>query len=238
MIGSSENMSKWSQLKVNTAEYWQSLWPDKVEYHPIASLDDLLDDDSFDPDTPVPVPTTISTDMPMELKYTLTLTSTTFAVGFLTGALTGARLAGLQYTAEHSHYKPASKHGWYLYHKRKNYTMAWHGIRKGLLFGSRFGAMCGCFYATDVCMDLATDGAVVPWTSVLSGAGTALVFSRMYKLTPTMRSSALKAGLLAGASFSLVNLLCDLCLRADGKDAYEHKYGAQLIPDFLSKHRY
>ncbi|KAM7202230.1 FAD-linked oxidoreductase-like protein [Rhypophila sp. PSN 637] len=68
-----------------------------------------------------------------------------FLVGLLLGTAQGSRMAGLRFRAEHAHKLPNTTTGWYLYHKSKNYHVAYGGLREGLKMGTKV-----CFWTTAV----------------------------------------------------------------------------------------
>ncbi|KAM7186623.1 FAD-linked oxidoreductase-like protein [Naviculisporaceae sp. PSN 640] len=68
-----------------------------------------------------------------------------FFVGLLLGTAQGSRMAGLRFRAEHAHKLPTTTTGWYLYHKSKNYHVAYGGLKEGFKMGSRV-----CFWTTSM----------------------------------------------------------------------------------------
>lgn len=60
-----------------------------------------------------------------------------FTVGMGLGAAQGSTMAGMRFRAEHAHKLPQTTTGWYLYHKSKNYHVAYGGIREGLKMGTK-----------------------------------------------------------------------------------------------------
>ncbi|KAL8372442.1 hypothetical protein RB595_001985 [Gaeumannomyces hyphopodioides] len=66
-----------------------------------------------------------------------------FGVGMTLGIMHGSKMRGLRFRAEHAHKLPSSTTGWYLYHRSKNYHMAFGGIKEGLRMGGRI-----CFWTT------------------------------------------------------------------------------------------
>ncbi|KAJ9136635.1 hypothetical protein NKR23_g9701 [Pleurostoma richardsiae] len=60
-----------------------------------------------------------------------------FSVGMALGLAQGSKMAGLRFRAEHAHKLPTSTTGWYLYHKSKNYHVAYGGIKEGLKMGCK-----------------------------------------------------------------------------------------------------
>ena len=60
-----------------------------------------------------------------------------FVVGLLLGTAQGSKMAGLRFRAEHAHKLPETTTGWYLYHKSKNYHVAYGGIAEGIKMGGK-----------------------------------------------------------------------------------------------------
>ncbi|KAL2150930.1 hypothetical protein VTH82DRAFT_6028 [Thermothelomyces myriococcoides] len=58
-----------------------------------------------------------------------------FLAGFTLGTANGGKMAGLRFRAEHAHKLPKTTTGWYLYHKSKNYHIAYGGILEGIRMG-------------------------------------------------------------------------------------------------------
>jgi len=66
-----------------------------------------------------------------------------FATGTGLGIAHGSKMTALRFRAEHAHKLPQTTTGWYLYHKSKNYSVAFGGIKEGLRMGAKVG-----FWAT------------------------------------------------------------------------------------------
>jgi hypothetical protein len=66
-----------------------------------------------------------------------------FSVGMALGMTQGGKMAGLRFRAEHAHKLPTTSTGWFLYHKSKNYNVAYGGVKEGLRMGGRV-----CFWTT------------------------------------------------------------------------------------------
>lgn len=66
-----------------------------------------------------------------------------FVIGMGLGTAHGSKMAGLRFRAEHAHKLPTTTTGWYLYHKSKNYHVAYGGLREGLKMGAKV-----CFWTT------------------------------------------------------------------------------------------
>ncbi|KAB5549470.1 hypothetical protein GE09DRAFT_1174392 [Coniochaeta sp. 2T2.1] len=66
-----------------------------------------------------------------------------FLVGLGLGTTKGSKMAGLRFRAEHAHKLPTTTTGWFLYHKSKNYHVAYGGVKEGLRMGAKV-----CFWTT------------------------------------------------------------------------------------------
>jgi len=64
-------------------------------------------------------------------------TGMSFLVGLSLGTAHGSKMAGLRFRAEHAHKLPETTTGWYLYHKSKNYHVAYGGVIEGIKMGGR-----------------------------------------------------------------------------------------------------
>jgi hypothetical protein len=81
------------------------------------------------------------------------ITAASFAVGLGLGLVQGSRTAGLRFRAEHAHKLPSTQVGWYMYHKSKNYNMAFGGIKEGLRMGARTGFWTASFLVAEAWWD-------------------------------------------------------------------------------------
>jgi hypothetical protein len=78
-------------------------------------------------------------------------TSLSFLVGMSLGLSHGSQVAGLRFRAENAHRLPTSPTGWYLYHKSKNYHMAFGGVKEGFKMGAKVSVWtAGFFYIEDM----------------------------------------------------------------------------------------
>lgn len=74
--------------------------------------------------------------LPSPLRIPLA-TAISFLVGLSLGTAHGSRMAGMRFRAEHAHKLPETTTGWYLYHKSKNYHVAYGGVIEGIKMGGR-----------------------------------------------------------------------------------------------------
>jgi hypothetical protein len=113
---------------------------------------------------------------PPQLVYWSQLTAISALTGFTIGSLIRGRQTGLRFTAENWHRKPSTKRGWYLYHRNKNYNIAWGAFKGGFGHAVKFGGFLGAFFAGDICLDILrrrTDW----WHGLAAGTVAGILFS-------------------------------------------------------------
>lgn len=76
-----------------------------------------------------------------------------FFAGFTLGTAQGGKMAGLRFRAEHAHKLPTTSTGWYLYHKSKNYQLAYGGIREGFRMGFKVCVWTTAMFAIEQMFD-------------------------------------------------------------------------------------
>lgn len=62
-------------------------------------------------------------------------------------------MAGMRFRAENSHRLPTSQVGCYLYHKSKNYYIAFGGIKEGIKMGGKVSFWAGSFFVVEEVVD-------------------------------------------------------------------------------------
>jgi hypothetical protein len=92
----------------------------------------------------------LSFPYPMRLMLA---TSLSFLAGAGLGISYGAQSAGYRFRAENAHRLPNSSTGWYLYHKSKNYHMAFAGIREGIKMGTKISFWTAGFFSIEEMFD-------------------------------------------------------------------------------------
>ncbi|KIH93255.1 hypothetical protein SPBR_03155 [Sporothrix brasiliensis 5110] len=80
-------------------------------------------------------------------------TMASFTVGMGLGIAHGSTMAGMRFRAEHAHKLPTSTTGWYLYHKSKNYHVAYGGIREGLRMGAKVSVWTTAMFGIETLFD-------------------------------------------------------------------------------------
>jgi hypothetical protein len=92
----------------------------------------------------------LSFPYPMRLMLASSLS---FLAGAGLGISYGAQSAGYRFRAENAHRLPSSPTGWYLYHKSKNYHMAFAGIREGIKMGTKVSFWTAGFFSIEEMFD-------------------------------------------------------------------------------------
>jgi hypothetical protein len=80
-------------------------------------------------------------------------TTISFLVGMSLGVSHGAQTSGLRFRAENAHRLPTTPTGWYLYHKSKNYHMAFGGVIEGLKMGAKVSFWTAGFFGVEDIFD-------------------------------------------------------------------------------------
>lgn len=80
-------------------------------------------------------------------------TVVSFIAGMGLGMSHGSQTAGLRFRAEHAHRLPTTHTGWYLYHKSKNYNMAYGGVIEGLRMGAKVSFWTAGFFSIEELFD-------------------------------------------------------------------------------------
>lgn len=106
--------------------------------------------------------------------------SLSFLTGFAVGMTKGSNTVGLQYRAENAHRLPQSPAGWYLYHKTKNYAMAWGGLRAGVAKGGAMTFWTAAFLMIENSLDLCR-GSKDFLNTMVAGVSVAGAFARWRK---------------------------------------------------------
>lgn len=70
------------------------------------------------------------------------------------GIAQGSKMAGLRFRAEHAHKLPTTTPGWFLYHKSKNYHVAFSSIKEGLKMGGRVSIWTTAMFAIENMFDV------------------------------------------------------------------------------------
>ncbi|KAI0466690.1 hypothetical protein F4859DRAFT_518942 [Xylaria cf. heliscus] len=84
--------------------------------------------------------------------------TTAFGIGMTLGLAHGSKMAGLRFRAEHAHRLPTTTTGWYLYHKSKNYHVAFGGLKEGFKVGARLGVLSTAMFCAENLFDVYRGG--------------------------------------------------------------------------------
>ncbi|KIM97884.1 hypothetical protein OIDMADRAFT_129065 [Oidiodendron maius Zn] len=129
-------------------------------------------------------------------------TSFSFLVGMGLGVSHGSQVAGLRFRAENAHRLPTSPTGWYLYHKSKNYQMAFGGVKEGLKMGTKVSFWTiGFFYIED--MFDRYRGTKDFINTVIASLSVAGAFSMWNRFPITTAARTAKSGLAIGIIYGL-----------------------------------
>ncbi|AEO69802.1 uncharacterized protein THITE_2120542 [Thermothielavioides terrestris NRRL 8126] len=120
-----------------------------------------------------------------------------FLAGFTLGTAQGGKAAGLRFRAEHAHKLPTSVRGWYLYHKSKNYHMAYGGILEGIKMGGKVSFWTTAMSAIEEMFD-SYRGTADLFNTVTSCVTVAGGFSLWNRFSLPMTARTTKAALVAG----------------------------------------
>ena len=119
-----------------------------------------------------------------------------FSLGMSLGLSYGSKMAGLRFRAEHAHKLPDTTAGWYMYHKSKNYHLAFGGIKEGIKTGARMGVLTAAIFCAENLFDVYrgskdlfnTVGASLAVAGGFSLLSTFLALSLSYDTTPCYAS--------------------------------------------------
>ncbi|ORZ10314.1 hypothetical protein BCR41DRAFT_357747 [Lobosporangium transversale] len=114
------------------------------------------------------------------IKRITLITGTAAFWGFILGGVIGSRQAGMQYLAENAHRLPKNMEGWYFYHKRKNYRMAFGALKKGAVYSAKTGVLVGLFEVLEASADFYRGGADF-LNSMMAGVISGGIFSAASK---------------------------------------------------------
>lgn len=156
--------------------------------------------------------------LPFALRLPLA-TSLSFVVGMGLGVSHGSQVAGLRFRAENAHRLPTTPTGWYLYHKSKNYQMAYGGVMEGIKMGAKVSIWTAGFFGIEEMFDryrgtkdflntviasLSVAGAFSLWSTFLSSIF--LLFTNLMKIDKfpvTTAARTAKSGLAIGLAYGL-----------------------------------
>ncbi|KAL2159395.1 hypothetical protein VTH06DRAFT_2399 [Thermothelomyces fergusii] len=123
-----------------------------------------------------------------------------FLAGFTLGTANGGKMAGLRFRAEHAHKLPKTSTGWYLYHKSKNYHMAYGGILEGCRMGLRVSFWTTAMFGIEQMFD-SYRGTADMLNTITSCVAVAGGFSLWNRFSLPMTARTTKAALVAGVVY-------------------------------------
>ncbi|OTB01326.1 hypothetical protein M426DRAFT_323597 [Hypoxylon sp. CI-4A] len=134
---------------------------------------------------------------------------TSFTLGMALGLAHGSKMAGLRFRAEHAHRLPTTTTGWYLYHKSKNYHLAFGGLKEGVKVGARLSVLSTAMFCAENLFDVYR-GTKDIFSTVMASLAVAGGFSfwNRFSAAETARTArkGLKFGLAYGAIQDVVSL--------------------------------
>ncbi|KAI1843576.1 hypothetical protein JX265_007360 [Neoarthrinium moseri] len=132
-----------------------------------------------------------------------------FGIGFSLGLAHGSQMAGLRFRAEHAHKLPTTTPGWYLYHKSKNYHLAFGGLKEGLRTGIRLSLMTTAMFCTENLFDVYR-GSRDMFNTVAASLAVAGGFSILNRFTAPEAARTARKGLIVGFAYGGVQDLLSL----------------------------
>ncbi|KAI1334590.1 hypothetical protein F5Y15DRAFT_285311 [Xylariaceae sp. FL0016] len=135
---------------------------------------------------------------------------TSFGIGMSLGLAHGSKMAGLRFRAEHAHRLPTTTTGWYLYHKSKNYHLAFGGLKEGVKVGARLSVLSTAMFCAENLFDVYR-GTKDFLNTIMASLAIAGGFSLWngFSAAETARTArkGLKFGLAYGCAQDIVSLL-------------------------------
>ncbi|KAI0444396.1 hypothetical protein F4803DRAFT_255807 [Xylaria telfairii] len=123
--------------------------------------------------------------------------ATAFGIGMTLGLAHGSKMAGLRFRAEHAHRLPTTTTGWYLYHKSKNYHVAFGGLKEGFKVGARLGALSTAMFCAENLFDVYRGGQDF-LNTVMASLAVAGGFSLWNRFSAAETARTAKKGLIFG----------------------------------------
>ncbi|KAL8838398.1 MAG: hypothetical protein Q9170_002158 [Blastenia crenularia] len=139
--------------------------------------------------------------MPFFMRVS-TCSSLAFFAGAALGGIHGSKLASMRFRAENSHRFPTTTHGWYLYHKSKNYNCALAAIKEGLKFGPRIAGWAGGVFFVEETVDHLR-GTRDAGSTVIAGLAMSGIFSLKHGFNVPLTARTARTGLVLGLGMGL-----------------------------------
>ncbi|KAI0377536.1 hypothetical protein F5Y04DRAFT_284826 [Hypomontagnella monticulosa] len=134
---------------------------------------------------------------------------TAFGVGMTLGLTHGSKMAGLRFRAEHAHRLPTTTTGWYLYHKSKNYHLAYGGLKEGIKVGARLSVLSTAMFCAENLFDVYR-GTKDLFSTVMASLAVAGGFSFWNRFSAAETARTARKGLMFGLAYGAVQDLLSL----------------------------
>jgi len=122
-----------------------------------------------------------------------------FSIFWTIGFLRTRRMVAHQFLAENSHRLPTSEAGWYLYHRAKNYHVAWKGFKGGWKLAFVGGACTYLYaYVEEMWDKHARLGNPDASSSLVAGTVTGGVYALVKRMPRRQVWRCMRAGMLLG----------------------------------------
>ncbi|KAI1772114.1 hypothetical protein F4818DRAFT_188508 [Hypoxylon cercidicola] len=128
---------------------------------------------------------------------------TAFSVGMTLGLAHGSKMAGLRFRAEHAHRLPTTTTGWYLYHKSKNYHLAYGGLKEGLKVGARLSVLSTAIFCAENLFDVYR-GTKDVFSTVMASLAVAGGFSFWNRFSAAETARTARKGLVFGLAYGAI----------------------------------
>ncbi|KAI4865499.1 hypothetical protein F4820DRAFT_295818 [Hypoxylon rubiginosum] len=128
---------------------------------------------------------------------------TAFSVGMTLGLAHGSKMAGLRFRAEHAHRLPTTTTGWYLYHKSKNYHLAYGGLKEGVKVGARLSVLSTAMFCAENLFDVYR-GTKDLFSTVMASLAVAGGFSFWNRFSAAETARTAKKGLIFGLAYGAI----------------------------------
>ncbi|KAI0405842.1 hypothetical protein F4802DRAFT_137218 [Xylaria palmicola] len=135
--------------------------------------------------------------------------ATAFGIGMTLGLAHGSKMAGLRFRAEHAHRLPTTTTGWYLYHKSKNYHLAFGGLKEGLKAGARLSVLSTAMFCAENLFDVYR-GSKDFINTVMASLAVSGGFSLWNRFSAVETARTAKKGLIFGLAFGGVQDIISL----------------------------
>ncbi|KAI1102484.1 hypothetical protein F4804DRAFT_343194 [Jackrogersella minutella] len=134
---------------------------------------------------------------------------TAFSVGMTLGLAHGSKMTGLRFRAENAHRLPTTTTGWYLYHKSKNYHLAFGGLKEGLRVGARLGVLSTAMFCAENLFDVYR-GTKDLFSTVMASLAVAGGFSVWNRFSAAETARTARKGLKFGLAYGVVQDLLSI----------------------------